>query len=142
MTHLLLFSLLGCNARKFPTHTIAVDGQTVLVELAVNTKDRAQGLMHRPSLPADEGMLFVYPDEKPRSFWMKDTKIPLSIAFADSKGRIVKIADMHPLVTASTKSLYPAKYALEMNQGWFAAHDVVEGELLTDLPDDDTIGVE
>lgn len=142
MTHLLLFALAGCSAgKKFPTTTIQVDDQAVLVELAVNTSERAQGLMHRASLPADDGMLFVYPDEAPRSFWMKDTKIPLSIAFVDAKGKIVRIADMQPLVTESTKSLYPAKYALEMNQGWFAEHDVVEGEHITGIPTDDALDV-
>ncbi len=132
----------GCSNKKFPTHTIRVDGKPVLVELAVNTADRAQGLMHRSHLPPDDGMLFIYPDSAPRSFWMKDTKIPLSIAFADQDGKIVRIADMQPLVTRSTKSLYPAKYALEMNRGWFERNDVHEGDRITDLPDDEAVGVE
>ncbi|MCB9668552.1 MAG: DUF192 domain-containing protein [Alphaproteobacteria bacterium] len=139
----MLFALLlGCSGHRFPTHTLQVGDQPVLVELAVNTKDRAQGLMHRASLPADDGMLFIYKDSAPRSFWMKDTKIPLSIAFADSTGKIVRIADMQPLVTESTKSVYPAKYALEMNQGWFAAHGIQEGTMITGIPKDAEVNVE
>ncbi|MCB9673679.1 MAG: DUF192 domain-containing protein [Alphaproteobacteria bacterium] len=134
---------LGCSAKKqFPTTTIDVAGHPVLVELAVNDKDRARGLMHRPSMPKDDGMLFIYPDSAPRSFWMKDTKLPLSIAFIDASGEIVKIADMQPLTTSSTKSIYPAKYALEMNQGWFEQNGVEKGERVVGIPADAEVGVE
>lgn len=108
----------------------------MLVELAVNEKDRARGLMHRPSMPADDGMLFIYPDTKPRSFWMKNTKLPLSIAFISPQGEIVKIAKMTPLSTKSTKSIYPAKFALEMNQGWFEDNGVQKGAMVTGIPSD------
>lgn len=137
MTALLYLStLFACSNKVFPTTTIQVDGKPVVVELTVNNKERARGLMHRESMPADDGMLFVYPDERQRSFWMKDTKLPLSIAFIDKKGTIVRIADMRPLDKASTKSMLPAKYALEMNRGWFEANDVVVGEKVTGIPTD------
>lgn len=134
MIALLLLVACGGAAHKLPTTTISVDGHDVLVEIADEDPEREQGLMHRESMPADEGMLFVYPEERPRSFWMKDTRIPLSIAYADSKGKIVKILDMKPYDTGRYQSLYPAMYALEMNQGWFASHDVAEGDVMTGLP--------
>lgn len=65
---------------------------------------------------------------------MKDTKIPLSIAYLDAAGVIVRIADMKPLDTTAVPSEKPAMYALEMNQGWFAKHDVAVGDKVTDLP--------
>ena len=90
--------------------------------------------MHRESMPDDRGMIFVYREEKPLSFWMKDTHIPLSIAFADRSGKIVKIKDMDPFSTAPVKSLYPAIYALEVNKGWFERNGVEVGAQLTDVP--------
>ena len=93
--------------------------------------------MHRKSLAADSGMLFVYPASEKLGFWMKNTTLPLSIAFADESGKIVRISDMVPLSTERVPSIFPAMYALEMNKGWFAEHDVVKGEFITDLPDID-----
>lgn len=127
-------ALVACG-HHLPTATISVDGHPVRVEVAANDEDRAHGLMERTSLGADEGMLFVYKEAKPRSFWMKNTPLPLSIAYADSEGKIVKILDMQPFSTERVQSVYPARYALEMNQGWFAANDVTAGDLLSDLPD-------
>ena len=92
--------------------------------------------MHRTKMNTNDGMLFVYPDVKPRSFWMKDTKLPLSIAFLSTDGKILKIAKMQPLTTQSTKSLYPAKYALEMNQGWFESNNIKPGAMVTGIPTD------
>lgn len=141
MNTLIMVWALGCSQKQFPTTTIAVDGHAIVVELAVNDEQRARGLMHRSTMAADDGMLFIYPDSKPRSFWMKDTKLPLSIAFIDPEGTIVKIADMQPLVTESTKSLYPAKYALEMNQGWFDGKGIQKGAKVTGIPKDTDAGV-
>lgn len=133
---LIVFSLLVGSActHRLPTHTIDVDGHAVKVEVASDTEQRSRGLMNRDSLGADEGMLFVYTDAHLRSFWMKDTRIPLSIAFADADGKIVRIADMRPLTTRHTSSIYPAQYALEMNQGWFAENGVEKGAMITNLP--------
>jgi uncharacterized membrane protein (UPF0127 family) len=143
LTNLLTAALaLGCSTKAFPTTTIEVDGHAIEVELAVTEEQKARGLMHRDSMPADDGMLFVYPDSKPRSFWMKDTRIPLSIAFIEADGDIVKIADMKPLDRTSTKSLYPAKYALEMNQGWFAEKGIEAGARVTGIPSDEELKVE
>ena len=78
-------------------------------------------------------MLFVYEDVQERAFWMKNTFIPLSIAYINEKGAIVHIADMKPLSTQSVPSLLPAKYALEVNKGWFARHNVKKGDIITSL---------
>ncbi|TNE84526.1 MAG: DUF192 domain-containing protein [Deltaproteobacteria bacterium] len=131
--------LAACGKKGLPVHTISVDGNPVKVELAATSKDREIGLMHRESMPADEGMLFIYNDERPRSFWMKNTLIPLDIAYLSKDGTIVKIAQMEPLSVERTQSLYPAKYALEMNVGWFEKHDVQNGDKVTDLPTDITV---
>lgn len=143
MTILLTMLVLGgCSGKKFPTTTLDVAGKSVVAELAVTTDQRARGLMHREHMGANDGMLFVYPESAPRSFWMKNTKIPLSIAFIDPKGKIVRIAKMQPLMQSSTKSLYPAKFALEMNQGWFENNGVTVGGMVTGIPDDATLGVQ
>ena len=125
---------LACTGSHLPTASLTIDGHAVRAEVAHTFADRQQGLMHRDSLGADAGMLFIYADEKVRGFWMKDTRIPLSIAFADRDGVIVRIADMKPFDTVSTSSIYPATYALEMNQGWFAAHGIERGHRIEGIP--------
>ncbi|MBN2801423.1 MAG: DUF192 domain-containing protein [Deltaproteobacteria bacterium] len=129
----LLLSLWACGP-KVPTATIGVGPVSLTVEVADDEEERAIGLMHRDSMPEEHGMLFIYPDERVRNFWMKNTRIPLSIAFADAEGRIVRIADMRPLDTSTTSSLHPARYALEVNKGWFERHGVKKGDQLTELP--------
>ena len=124
----------ACRSHRFPTHTIMVGDQPMLVEVASDGGQRAQGLMYRDSLPAQEGMLFIYPKEQELSFWMKNTRIALSIAFARGDGTIIRIADMRPMSKISTKSEGRALYALETNKGWFEEHGVEVGDKLTALP--------
>ena len=113
---------------------LELQGTRVTVEIADSDDERAQGLMYRESLEADHGMLFVYPDEDLRYFWMKDTPLPLSIAFFDADGMIVNISDMRPLSEQTTPSKIAAQYALEMNQGWFRSHGVHTGQTVMGLP--------
>jgi len=127
----------GCGPSAHPTASLTLGEHTVQAEVVSTNKARQRGLMERESMPEDHGMLFVYPDTKVRGFWMKDTWIPLSIAFADSDGTIVRIADMQPHDLSRTSSLYPAMYALEMNQGWFEAHDVSKGDTIGGIPEVD-----
>jgi uncharacterized protein len=129
----ILFTL-AC-APKLPTETLTIGEQSVRAEIAATHEDRQMGLMHRDSLGTDAGMLFIYPDVKVRGFWMKDTRIPLSIAFADADGVIVRIADMKPFDESRTSSLYPAKYALEMEKGWFEAKGIEKGAKIAGIPD-------
>lgn len=133
---MIALSLLAACGSKLPVATLEVDGHPVKAEIASTYASRQLGLMHRDAMPADQGMLFVYPDEDVRGFWMKDTRIPLSIAFANRKGEIVRIADMKPFDTTRVSSLVPATYALEMNQGWFEAHGVQKGDRITGIPTD------
>jgi uncharacterized membrane protein (UPF0127 family) len=125
----------ACSARThLPTQKLVVDGHAVVAEVADDPEERSTGLMYRTSLPADSGMLFVYPDAAPRSFWMKNTTLPLSIAFVSADGRILNIAHMKPLDRSSTLSTEDAVYALEMMQGWFDEHRVMAGASITGLP--------
>lgn len=107
------------------------------VELASTPEQRSQGLMFRENLPPDQGMLFVFADDRVRSFWMRNTPIPLSIAFLDADRRIINILDMEPFDETLHQSAAPARYALEVNQGWFAARGMQAGDLCAfELPDD------
>lgn len=98
------------------------------VEIAATSEEHAKGLMGRSELCDNCGMLFIFDDEAYRTFWMKNTKIPLSIAFIDRNGIINDIQDMKPYQTFPTySSKYPAKFALEVNQGWFKINYITTG---------------
>ena len=112
------------------TQTIQVGLKTIEVEVADELHERRLGLMHRTSMDINHGMLFVYEQAETRSFWMKNTHIPLSIAYISSECTIVHIADMTPLSTKGVPSVHPAQFALEMNQGWFQANGVKVGDSL------------
>lgn len=135
---LLLLLTLACGRDRagvqLDVHRIVVGNQRIEVEVAATEAHRRLGLMHRTSLPEDHGMLFIFPTEEVRSFWMKNTLIPLSIAFADAGGRIVHIADMEPHSLESVWSQRPAKLALEMSQGWFARRGVFVGDVIQKIP--------
>jgi uncharacterized protein len=105
-------------------------GKTILVEVAKAPEDRVRGLMGRKRLGDSEGMLFIFDQEDYHSFWMKNTLIPLSIAFIDKEGRILSITDMKPLTLDSHGPPKPILYALEMNQGWFAANGIKVGDVV------------
>ncbi len=105
----------------------------VPVEIADTDEERQTGLMGRTALAEDAGMLFVFDVEQQLSFWMKDTLIPLSIAFIDSEGRIVDIQNMQPLDETPHPSAAPAQYALEVNQGFFEARGIQVGDTV-ELP--------
>ncbi len=136
---LVVLLLLSCCGReggsaRLEVHPLVVGNQRIRVEVAATAADRYRGLMHRTSLPEDHGMLFVFPVEKSRAFWMKNTPLPLSIAFADSGGKIVHIADLEPHSTDPVWSVRPAKLALEMNRGWFARRGVFVGDAIQGIP--------
>ena len=105
----------------------------VQAEIADEEDEQKRGLMDRTALAEESGMLFVFRGERPLSFWMKDTLIPLSIAYIDGDGGIVDIQDMQPLDESSHPSAAPAQYALEVNQGFFEARGVQVGDE-ADLP--------
>ena len=102
-------------------------------EIAATAESRMTGLMHRKALGANSGMLFVFTDVGPHCMWMRNTYVPLSVAFIDEQGTIVSIHDMQPQTESSHCAAKPARYALEMNQGWFAAKGVKPGARISGL---------
>src|SRR4051794_14510700 len=99
------------------TVTVDLGGKPFTLEVAANDDDRQRGLMYRKSMPEDHGMLFVFPDERPLSFWMRNTLIPLDIVYLDRVGKVVSVAQMKPLDETGVPSGWPAKYAIELNEG-------------------------
>jgi uncharacterized membrane protein (UPF0127 family) len=128
-----LLIFFSCKVQKLPVQEIAIerDGQVITLvkaEIAVTPEERTKGLMFRKKLKDGEGMLFIFDRDDVLSFWMKDTYVPLSIAFISYNGKIIDIKDMHPLNTSSVKSSRSARYALEAPQGWFLRAGVKEGD--------------
>jgi uncharacterized membrane protein (UPF0127 family) len=133
---LLAVSTATVNAQTaLPEITLSIKGQKLTAEVASTDDARMTGLMHRRMMPENRGMLFVFPYAQPQSFWMMNTYIPLSIAFIDEQGVIVNIDDMKPLTTDPHPSAKPAKYALEMNKGWFSRHGIKAGTRIDGLID-------
>src|SRR5579859_2376755 len=116
--------LAGASCRKtlksdLPVMTLHLGGREVQVEIANKPATRFSGLMYRREMDEDNGMLFVFPDSARRAFWMKNTLIPLSVAYLDEKGVIENILEMPPETEENFLSKGPAKFVLEMNKGWF-----------------------
>lgn len=124
---LALLCVAGMARAQMPEVALSVNGHKLTVEVASTEATRTQGLMHRRILPADRGMLFVFPDISRHAMWMMNTYIPLSVAFLDEGGTIINIEDMKPHTQDSHPSAKPAKYALEMNLGWFAKRGIKPG---------------
>jgi uncharacterized protein len=112
------------NVLKIPLY---IHHKEIWVEVAKTPEERNHGLMGRKHLGKDEGMLFIFEAEDYHGFWMKDTLIPLSIAFIGKDGQIVWITDMKPLTLDSHAPPKPVLYALEMNKGWFSSHGIKVG---------------
>jgi uncharacterized membrane protein (UPF0127 family) len=96
----------------------------VYVEIAATPEQRARGLMMRPSLAWDRGMLFVFPTEVRQAFWGRDIVMPLSVGFIGSDGLLLEILDLEPSDVGPRQPAQPYQYALEVNRGWFAQHQV------------------
>ena len=116
------------GATTLPTVALTINGQKIVAEVASSPQDRATGLMNRFSLQPDHGMLFVFERPEPLGFWMRNTFIPLSIAFLDSRGRILNIEDMAPQTENTHWSTGPGLYALEMRKGWFVERGIRPGD--------------
>ena len=110
---------------------LKIKERKIKAEVVRTEPEKARGLMFRQKLGRDEGMLFVYEKEERLSFWMKNTPLPLSIAFLDKKGMIVDIQDLVPFSLQTRVSEFPAQYALEVNQGWFKANGISTGDTVT-----------
>lgn len=106
----------------------------IQAEVARTPQSRSQGLMQRTQLCADCGMLFVFPQANRHAFWMKNTPLPLSIAFIAADGTILNIEEMQPNTTDNHTAQGDALYALEMNRGWFTQSGVKSGHKINGLP--------
>ncbi|HEY2629377.1 MAG TPA: DUF192 domain-containing protein [Usitatibacter sp.] len=118
----------------FKTGHIKVGPHTLKVELAVSDEERSRGLMFRKVLGKDDGMLFVFDELGYHSMWMKDTLVPLSVAFLDGEGKVINILDMEPQTLDTHSAAGPARYAIETNKGWFTEKKVKPGDKVTGLP--------
>ncbi|HEX8010818.1 MAG TPA: DUF192 domain-containing protein [Casimicrobiaceae bacterium] len=130
---LAFFTAPASTAAGLPTVELAIKGQRLVAEVAATEATRTTGLMNRFSLQPDHGMLFVFEAPQPQAFWMKNTYVPLSIAFIGSDGRILNIEDMAPLTENTHPSRGLALYALEMKKGWFAERGIGAGDAVTGL---------
>jgi len=124
---LALLWLVPAARAQLPEISLTMNGHKLTAEVAQTNPVRMQGLMHRRMLPENRGMLFVFDNVGIHGMWMKNTYIPLSVAFLDERGVIINIADMEPHTTDGHSATSPAKYALEVNRGWFAKRGIKPG---------------
>ena len=108
-----------------------IDDHKIDCEVADTDPARLKGLMHRQELQQGKGMLFVFPWQDAQSFWMRDTHIPLDIAFVDARGKILNIETGEPLSEAPIKSVSPAMYVLEVPKGWFSLRRLEPGSIVS-----------
>ncbi len=116
---------------NLPVVQLQAGMHNIRAQVAATGEQRATGLMHRREMPPHEGMLFVFEQPSQQCFWMKNTLLPLSIAFIADDGTVVNIDEMKPQTQDSHCSARPVRYVLEMNQGWFAKRGVKAGFKLT-----------
>ncbi len=135
MTALLL--LVGASAlaqQRFPVTKLSAGMHVIQAEVAANDPQRQQGLMFREKMEGNTGMVFVFDQPSKQCMWMKNTPLPLSVAFLDEKGAVINVEDMQPHSLESHCSKKPAKYALEMNVGWFKQRNIKPGIVIGGLP--------
>jgi uncharacterized protein len=118
---------------QMPTLDLTAGMHRIHAEVAADMSSRMTGLMHRKSMAQNDGMVFVFEESATQCMWMKNTLIPLSVAFIDEAGAIINIADMKPQTEDSHCATRPARYALEMNKGWFAQRGIKAGTKLGGL---------
>jgi uncharacterized protein len=121
-------------AQRLPVVQLSAGIHLIRAEVVADDGARAQGLMHRKHLAPNAGMLFIFDEHAIHCMWMRNTLIPLSVAYLDDRGAIVNIEDMEPQTDASHCAAQPVKYALEMNRGWFAARGLMPGSRLGGIP--------
>jgi len=112
------------------TGRFSINGIPISLEIADTPEKIQAGLMFREKLGDNSGMIFIFPDSRQRSFWMRNTKVPLSIAYADRDGKIINIEDMTPYSEKRVLSKGPAFCALEMPQGWFDSNKIEPGDII------------
>ncbi|MEY3262689.1 MAG: hypothetical protein RL717_166 [Pseudomonadota bacterium] len=120
--------------QRLPIATINIGIHLIQAELAIADEERAQGLMFREKMGQNEGMVFRFSSAREVCMWMKNTPLPLSVAFIDESGGIINIEDMQPQTLEAHCAKKPARYALEMNQGWFKSKNIKAGNKVSGLP--------
>lgn len=125
-TTLLMFST-APSVAQMSRMELTAGFHRIEAEVAADQANRMQGLMNRKSMPANQGMLFVFTQTDRHCMWMRNTFLPLSVAFLDDQGRILNIEDMKPQTETNHCAAGPARYALEMNLGWFAGKGIKPG---------------
>ncbi len=115
-------------AGEMPMAELGAGMYRIEAEVASTFEDRQRGLMFRRTMPQQHGMLFVFTEEARHCMWMKNTDLPLSVAFIDGAGRVVNIEDMQPHTEDNHCAASPARYALEMNIGWFRERGIKPGD--------------
>lgn len=131
---LLGFARLGAAEGAMPLTELTAGMYRIEAEVAATPDHRMLGLMKRRSMPANHGMLFIFTEPQRHCMWMKNTLLPLSVAFLDEQGRILNIEDMKPQTEDSHYSKGPALYALEMRKGWFAERGIGPGATVSGIP--------
>jgi len=130
----LLFAMLALGAPRvsaqLPVVELGAGMHLIRAELAADDRSRMVGLMFRKSLGPNQGMLFVFDETTTHCMWMKNTFVPLSVAFLDAAARVINIADMAPQSEESHCAATPARYALEMQRGWFAERGIGQGAVI------------
>jgi uncharacterized membrane protein (UPF0127 family) len=119
---------------KLPVVQLNAGMHLIHAEVAADYGSRMTGLMHRATMPPNAGMLFIFDETQQQCMWMKNTLLPLSVAFIDEAGSIINVEDMAPQTEDSHCAKRPARYALEMNRGWFAARGIKPGTRLGGIP--------
>jgi len=122
------------NAQSLPVVQLQAGMHLIRAEVAADFGSRSQGLMYRTAMPSNAGMLFIFDEVSSPCMWMKNTLIPLSVAFIDEHGAILNVEDMQPQTEDSHCAKGSARYALEMNRGWFAARGVKPGSRIGGIP--------
>ena len=133
LTLVLALPAVAALAQPLPVTELRAGMHLIHAEVASDFSTRARGLMHRKGLAPNAGMLFVFDAPSEHCMWMKNTYIPLSVAFIDADGTIINIADMEPHSEQTHCSARPALYALEMTRGWFAERGIKPGVKLGGL---------
>lgn len=118
----------------FGKTTLTIGLYKIDAEVADDEPERMQGLMHRRTMAPQAGMLFIFEKAQSLCMWMRNTYLPLSVAFLDASGTVINIEDMLPLTEDSHCAGAPALYALEMNKGWFAAKNIGPGAKVVGIP--------
>ena len=121
-------------AQALPVVKLQAGMHLVQAEVAADFASRAQGLMYRSAMASNAGMLFIFDETSAQCMWMKNTLIALSVAFIDERGTVINIEDMAPQTEDSHCARRPARYALEMNRGWFAARGIKPGSRIGGIP--------